>query len=632
MSEQKQEFVFQTEVQKVLDILIYSLYTHKEIFLRELISNAADALDKLNYLLLTDAKEQIIDNDLPLEIQLSFDEKKNILTIADTGIGMTEAELQKNLGTIAHSGSSAFLQEVAKGGEKPLDLIGQFGVGFYSVFMVAKEVRVYSKSYTGQDAHVWISSGKGGFTVESTEFQKKRGTSIEIYLKDDEKEFLEKYRLESVINKYSNFVNFPIFIQGEQVNKIAALWTRNKNEITQEQYTEFYKFIARAGTEFFTHLHLKFDTPLQFSSILFIPKENMEKLGFMKYEQGLHLYCKRVLIQIDNKDLLPPYLRFIYGVVDSEDLNLNVSREMIQNDPIYQKIKSNLTKKALDQLAEIAKTDAVKYAEFFDSFGRFLKEGLHLDFSHREKLVELLRFHSSKGEQLESWVSLEDYLQRMDSDQKEIYYLTGSDLKSITRSPYLEMFKKANIEVLFLDDPLDEFVLDMLMNYKEKKFKSVEQADLDFLKETAKREHNEENELTDEEKKEVDNLLNFIKLTLKDDVVDVVDSIRLVGSPACLVNADQSHSSHVQKLLKMMNPETAQSKKILEVNRQSPIMLNLARLYAKDPALPLLKELVFQIYQNAQISADGIVEQPDNLIKRMERIMRETVDLLLNTK
>ncbi len=630
MTATTQAFTFQTEVQKVLDILIYSLYTHKEIFLRELISNASDALDKVNYLVLTQDKDNIADPELPLGIRIRFNEKDQILTIADSGIGMSYDELKNNLGTIAHSGSAEFISKLNENKGSNLDLIGQFGVGFYSVFMIGKEVRVHSRSFQKeQPAHVWISDGKGGFRIEESTLQSTRGTTIEILVKDEEKEFLDKFRLEGIINKYSNFVNFPILVNDEQVNKISALWTKNKSEITPEQYSEFYKFISKYGDDFLTHLHLKFDSPFQFSSILFFPGSNLEKMGFWKYEQGIHLYCKRILIQTDNKDLLPPYLRFIFGVVDSEDLNLNVSRETIQNDPVFSKIKSNLTKKILDHLHDLASKEPELYTKIWVEFSRFIKEGVHQDFTHRERIVSLLRFHSSKADSIEAWISLEDYLKRMQIEQKEIYYLTGPDLRSIQNSSYLEIFKKEDIEVLYLDDPMDEFVLSSLTEFKEKKFISVEQANIDYLNKSSRKSKADEPEKDKALEQQLNDLMGFMKLTLKDEVVDVIDSIRLVDSPACLVNAENAPSSHVQKLLKMMNKETLNTKKILEINLHNPIIMNLAKLYQRDPVSDTLKEMIRQLYENSLVAADGLIERPETMIKRIEKIMQTTSELLI---
>jgi len=624
-------YKFKTEMQKILNILVHSLYTNKDIFLRELLSNAADALDKINYILITQSqnKEEIKNPDLPLEIKISIDKDNKKLYISDTGIGMTKEELQQNLGTIAHSGSKEFLQRLSEH-KNNLEIIGQFGVGFYSVFMVAKEVRVHTKSYKKKSpSYTWISTGEEGYKIKESDFQKQRGTTIEILLKDDEEEYLNKEKIKEIIYKYSNFINFPIYLDGEKVNKISALWTKNKSEIKEDEYIEFYKFISKNQDTPLTYLHLKFDSPLQFSAILYVGETNLEKLGFLKYEHGLHLYSKKILIQPDNKELLPPYLRFIYGVVDSEDIDLNVSRELIQNTPVFSKIKSNLTKKLLDHFNKLAKNDKETYTKIWNEFGRFFKEAIHLDLSHRDKIVPLLRFISSKSKDDKELISLDDYIKRMQVDQKEIYYITGPDLSSIKNSPYLEFFKKEDIEVLFLTDPLDEFVFNYLIEYKDKKFKSVENADIESLKKTT------EKELTEKEKEEkqkneekIDKLINFIKLTLKDKIVDVVKSKRLVDSPVCLVNAENAPSAHIQKLLKMMTNESLKTKKILEINTENPIIQNLAIAYEKNPVAEELKDIIEQLYENSIIAVDGISENPDKMIKRIEKILSLTTKLL----
>ncbi len=624
-------YKFKTEMQKILNILVHSLYTNKDIFLRELLSNAADALDKINYILITQSqnKEEIKNPDLPLEIKISIDKDNKKLYISDTGIGMTKEELQQNLGTIAHSGSKEFLQRLSEH-KNNLEIIGQFGVGFYSVFMVAKEVRVHTKSYKKKSpSYTWISTGEEGYKIKESDFQKQRGTTIEILLKDDEEEYLNKEKIKEIIYKYSNFINFPIYLDGEKVNKISALWTKNKSEIKEDEYIEFYKFISKNQDTPLTYLHLKFDSPLQFSAILYVGETNLEKLGFLKYEHGLHLYSKKILIQPDNKELLPPYLRFIYGVVDSEDIDLNVSRELIQNTPVFSKIKSNLTKKLLDHFNKLAKNDKETYTKIWNEFGRFFKEAIHLDLSHRDKIVPLLRFISSKSKDDKELISLDDYIKRMQVDQKEIYYITGPDLSSIKNSPYLEFFKKEDIEVLFLTDPLDEFVFNYLIEYKDKKFKSVENADIESLKKTT------EKELTEKEKEEkqkneekIDKLINFIKLTLKDKIVDVVKSKRLVDSPVCLVNAENAPSVHIQKLLKMMTNESLKTKKILEINTENPIIQNLAIAYEKNPVAEELKDIIEQLYENSIIAVDGISENPDKMIKRIEKILSLTTKLL----
>ncbi len=626
MNKKADQFNFQTEVQKVLDILIYSLYTHKEIFLRELISNASDALEKVNYKLLTEERQNISDSELPLEIRIEIDESDRILRISDTGIGMNYDELADNLGTIAHSDTYEFISKMGDKKELQNDLIGQFGVGFYSVFMVAREIRVHSKSFEkDSSANVWVSNGRDGFTIEDSDLREKRGTTIEVYLKDEEEEYLKKERIEEIIKKYSNFVNFPIYINEEQVNRISALWAKNKKDIDKEQYNEFYRFISKHQEDPLAYLHFKFDVPFQFSSLLFVPKSNLEKYGLFKYDQGISLYCKRVLITTDNKDILPSYLRFIYGVVDSEDLNLNVSRETIQNNPIFQKIKSNLTSKVLDYFSSVSKNDEEEYMKIFKEFGRFFKEGVQTDYTHKDKLIPLIRFSSSKtGDN--KMISLKEYAGRMKEDQKEIYYLLWQDMDTIGNSPYLEIFNKKDIEVLYLSDPLDEFVLSSLNEFEGKRFKSIEQQDLDLLKDKKEEESKEEKK----DGRESHDFLKYAKDLLKDRVIDVIVSKRLVDSPACLVNTQNMPSSYIQNLMKMMNQDIEGKEKILEVNPDNIIIKNIISLYNAMPDSEILKEIVMQIYENASIISDRMVQKPEEMVKRLEVIIKKTTDLLLS--
>lgn len=624
MTEEKKHFNFQTEVQKVLDILIFSLYTHKEIFLRELISNASDALEKINYKLLTEEQDKIADSDQALKIWIKIDEGKKKLTISDSGIGMDYEEMKENLGTIAHSDTYEFLSKMGDKKDLQNDLIGQFGVGFYSVFMVAKEVHVHSRVWTGDGrAFVWISDGKEGFELKESTIQEKRGTTIEIYLKDDDEEYLKKHRIEEIIKKYSNFVNFPIYLEDEQINRISALWAKNKSDITKEQYHEFYRFISKHQDDPAGYLHLKFDVPFQFSALLFVPKSNLEKLGLYKYDQGISLYCRRILIMPDNKELLPNYLRFMYGVVDSEDLNLNVSRETIQNNPVFQKIKTNITSKVLDYFVNLSNNQKDEYKEIYSEFCRFFKEGIQSDFINKDKLVSLLRFKSSKTAD-DDLISLKEYTERMKEDQKEIYYLLWQDINTIENSPYIEIFMKEDTEVLYLDDPLDEFVLSSLMEFEGKKFKSIEQQDIDLLKDKDKKESKGE-----EKSDESSDFLKYAKEVLTDKVIDVIVSKRLVDSPACLVNTQNMPSSYIQNLMKMMNQEIGGKEKILEINPDNEIVKNLIALHKNNPGSGLLKQIINQVYDNASIISDRMVQKPEVMVKRLEEILKRTTDLMI---
>src|SRR5687767_14899029 len=429
-----QKFEFQAEIKQLLDIVIHSLYTEKEIFIRELISNASDSLEKLRHLMLTE--KDVHDDNLQLEINVTTDDKAKTITIQDFGIGMTRDELVENLGTIAHSGSKAFLKALGEGGAKNANLIGQFGVGFYSAFMVAKSVKVYTHSWKKDGpGHVWTSDGSGSYEIEESEGQ-RRGAKIVIELKDDCSEFSQEWKINEILERYSAFVSFPISLNGKRINTVQALWLRNKNEVKEEEYTEFYKFQAHAIDEPRMRLHFSADAPLSINALLFVPKENTEKLGLSRLEPGVSLYCRKVLIDAKPKDLLPEWLRFLKGVVDSEDLPLHISRETMQDKALIDKLNKVISKRFLKFLDEEARNRADAYNEFYQEFGHFLKEGAALDYTHKEQLTKLLRFESSLTEKGKT-TSLSDYVSRLGSEQKEIYYLMGPNRASIEAGPYL---------------------------------------------------------------------------------------------------------------------------------------------------------------------------------------------------
>ncbi len=419
----KKQYKFKAEVKQLLDILVHSLYTSREIFLRELISNASDALDKLRFE--STKGSDIADNDLPLEIKVNFDEKKKLITVSDTGIGMSRDELVSNIGTIAKSGSAEFLKQLAENKSDANNIIGKFGVGFYSVFMVAEDVVIRSKSFRKDEPAVeWKSDGLGSFEISDYQDDIKRGTTIEIHLKEDTKEFADKYRLENIIKKHSNFISFPIYLENEKINSVAALWREPKSSVKKEQYNEFYKFLTYDSDEPADVIHVSVDAPIQFNSLLFIPKKNLDFFGFNREDYGLDLYVRRVLIQHKNKDLLPEYLSFVKGVVDSEDLPLNISRETLQENPVFTKIAQNITGQILSYLLKKAKDEPEKYAEFWKEHGRVFKLG-YSDFTNMEKFSQLLRFNSSFGKNADELASLEEYVSRFKEDQKEIYYAFG---------------------------------------------------------------------------------------------------------------------------------------------------------------------------------------------------------------
>jgi len=443
MSEkQTQKYEFKAEVKQLLDILVHSLYTSREIFLRELISNASDALDKLRFE--STRGTVIADKELPLEIKINFDDKKKLITVSDTGIGMTEEELINNVGTIAKSGSADFLKQLSESKADANNIIGKFGVGFYSVFMVAEKVIIKTKSFKEDAKPVeWISDGLGSYEIKPLDEKINRGTTIEIHLKEETKDYADKYRLETIIKKHSNFISFPIFLGEEKANTISALWREPKTNIKKEQYNEFYKFLTYDEEPMDT-IHVSVDAPIQFTALMFIPKKNFDFFGFNREDYGLDLYVRRVMIQHKNKDLLPEYLSFVKGVVDSEDLPLNISRETLQENLIFHKIANSVTNQVLSYLLKKAKDEPEKYAEFWKEHGRIFKMG-YSDFANMEKFSQLLRFNSSNNEDEKGLVSLEEYVLRIKKEQKEIFYAFGTSRNAIALDPHIEIFNKKNI-------------------------------------------------------------------------------------------------------------------------------------------------------------------------------------------
>src|SRR3954465_15176102 len=569
-----QKFEFQAEIKQLLDIVIHSLYTEKEIFVRELVSNSSDALEKLRHLQLTE--KDIHDEKLDLEINVTTDDKAKTITIQDFGIGMTREELVENLGTIAHSGSKAFLKALGEGGAKNANLIGQFGVGFYSAFMVAKNVKVYTHSWrAGGTGHVWTSDGSGSYEIEESDGQ-RRGAKIVIELKDDCAEFSQDWKIKEILERYSAFVSFPINLNGKRVNTVQALWLRNKNEIKEEEYTEFYKFQAHAYDEPRLRLHFSADAPLSINALLFVPKENTEKLGLARLEPSVALYCRKVLIDAKPKNLLPEWLRFLKGVVDSEDLPLNISRETMQDKALIEKLNKVITKRFLKFLEEEAKNRPDAYAEFYQEFGVFLKEGAALDFTHKESLLKLLRFESSLTEKGKT-TSLADYVTRMGSEQKEIFYLVGPNRAALESGPYLEGFKARNLEVLFCYEPVDEYVMNNVREFDGKKLTAADHADVK-LADLPKA----EGALSEDDTK---TLTSWLKETLGERVAEVKASDRLVDSPALALNADKFMSPHMRRMMKAMNKEGADSplRVNLEINPRSAVMKRLAETREAAP-------------------------------------------------
>ncbi|GAB6887556.1 molecular chaperone HtpG [Desulfothermus okinawensis JCM 13304] len=604
-------FEFQAETKKLLDIIINSIYTNKEIFLRELVSNASDALDKVRFKLTQG--EDVYQKDLPLEIQITTDNKNKVLTIKDTGIGMTKDEVITNLGTIAKSGTEEFIRQISSEKDKAENIIGRFGVGFYSVFMVAKEVEIKTRSFDPKAKPVlWKSDGMGSFEVEELNEDIGRGTEIKIYLKDDSTYFLGKEKLKSIIKTHSNFIAFPIYVDGEKVNTIPALWKEPKFKIKKEQYDEFYKFLTHDPEEPLDYLHISVDAPVQFSSIVFIPKKSTVVFETFTEEYGLDLYVNRVLIQKKNKDLIPNYLGFLKGVVDSSDLPLNLSREAIQENRVIQKINSLITKQVLKKLEDIAKNDKERYNVFWREHGKVFKLG-YTDFQNREQFSKLIRFNSSRTKDEDGLISLDEYIENMKKDQEEIYYISGNDRKSIENSPYLEPFKEEEIEVLYLYEPIDEFILQAISEYKGKKFKAVEHADINKIKKDDKLRQGEDS-------KEIENLIKKIKEVLKDKVVDVRTTNRLIKTPVCLVSPDGNISSQMQKIIQLITKDTSIPKQILEINPESELIKDLSKIVSNESKDDFVEDIINHLYETALLQ-NGYVPDVNNLAKRSYKII-----------
>ncbi len=611
---------FKAEVNQLLNILVHSLYTNKEIFLRELISNASDALDKLRFE--STKGSEIIDADLPYEINISFDKDKNTITVSDTGIGMSADELVKNIGTIAKSGSAEFLKKLSEEKENTTNIIGKFGVGFYSVFMVAKEVIVKTKSYKKDEPAVqWVSDGLGSYEIVEIE-NKKRGTDIEIILKEDEKDFADKFRIESIIKKHSNFVSFPIKVDGEQVNKISAIWREPKSSVTKEQYNEFYKFLTYDMLEPAMIIHKSVDVPIQFNSLLFIPQKNDDLFGFNREKYGLDLYIRRVLIQHQNKDLLPEYLSFVKGVVDSEDLPLNISRETLQENIVFTKISTAITKQVLSHLEEVSINDTEKYNEFWKEHGKIFKLG-YGDYANREKFTKLIRFNSSHSET--EYTSLDQYIHRAKEEQKEIYYVYGASRDAIEKDPHLEIFKTKGLEVLYLYEPVDEFLMTSILKYNDFEFKSIDQVDLSNLDkfESENKQEKQVEELSKDDEKAFEELLKKIKEILGDKVTEVKISQRLNESPVCLVNPDNSISSSMQKIMQLVNKDASIPKKIFEINKDHTIIRNLISVFKTNPEDEFIKDVTEQLFESSLL-LEGYLADPHKLVGRMNKILEET--------
>jgi len=614
------KFEFQAEVRQLLNILSHSLYTHRDVFIRELISNAADALDKVRFKHVKG--ETIVDPELDFEITISLDDKAKTITISDTGVGMTQQELIDNIGTIARSGTSEFVKQFADN-KNNINLIGRFGVGFYSVFMAADEVTVITKSCNpDEEAWIWKSDGSGSYEISTGAKETKRGTTITVKLRDDAGEFSEKWKVQSIIEKYSNFVPFPIKLAGEQINKVTAIWREPKSSITKEQYNEFYKFIAHQDDDALTWMHFTADVPLQFHSLLFVPKTNMEFMGFESPDEGINLFVRRVLINAHDTDILPKYLRFARGVLESDDLPLNISRETLQENPYMIKIKNTVVSKFLSHLMDTAKNEPDTFNSFWQQHGRIFKEGYN-DYTHKDKVAALFRFNSSKCKDKDELLSLDDYINRMPADQEEIYYLSGADRKAVENNPALEIFKAKDIEVLYCYDPIDEFALPGLMNYKEKAIISADQVDITKLEKIPSK-SKDKKETKKKDDRDLDKLARRIKDILGDNVEDVKLSDRLVTSPAVLMS--QGMSAQMEKMMQIYTPDMKPKPKILEINKSHPLIQNLLSIYKKDSKDSMLEYAARNLFYSAAL-LDGTVYDANDMAEGIQSLISESLQL-----
>ncbi|MCK4490734.1 MAG: molecular chaperone HtpG [Anaerolineales bacterium] len=612
---------FQTEIKQLLNILVHSLYTKKEIFIRELLSNASDALTQMRYIQQTD--HEILDPSQELEIRIEVDQEKRLLRISDTGIGMTSEELKTNLGTIAQSGAKAFL-EAAQGDDSDLvDVIGRFGVGFYSVFMAADWVKVTSRSYKpGEDAASWFATGADTFEIGSSG-KEPRGTTIEVKLKEDTLEFADEYRLKEIIKKHSDYIPFPIYVNEdeEQTNRQNAIWRENPRSVEEEQYHEFYRQLTLELEQPLETIHFVADAPLMIYALMYLPAAPDRGMFTLREQDGLKLYARKILIEEYSKDLLPPYYRFIQGVVDAEDLPLNVSRESVQATAVINRINKILTNQVTQKLKEMANKEPDTYLDFWGKFGQFIKEGVASKDTNGEDLSELLRFRTTTSP--DHWSSLDDYLEHMKPGQEKIYYILGDDESSVYRSPHLDYFQTHCYEVLTLTDPVDSFMLLGLREYKEFSLQNVADSDLqlpDLPDEDEGEEKKEQPEPLSED--DINKLISRFQEVLGDKVTEVRITDRLTNSVARLVDAKGSLGQEMQRVYRMMDKEYQIPKKILELNPGHPILQQICDL---SEANDLGKTVIEQIFESALL-IEGIHPDPASMIPRIQRLMKTALD------
>ncbi|MGM0516615.1 MAG: molecular chaperone HtpG [Pseudomonadota bacterium] len=624
---QAQTHAFQTEVKQLLRLMIHSLYSNPEVFLRELISNASDACDKLRFEALSD--DGLYEGDKDLRVRVSFDAENKTVTIEDNGIGMNHDEVVEHIGTIARSGTRAFIEQLEAGQAKDANQIGQFGVGFYSAFIVADHVELTTRRADAGAEHGvrWASDGEGEYTIETVE-KPERGTRIVLHLREDQQEFADDFRLRSVIRKYSDHIDFPVQIwvpprtekdeegnetevpgRWETVNDANALWTKPKSEISEEEYTEFYKHVSHDWEPPLTWAHNHVEGKVEYTSLLYIPKRAPFDLFEPEQSHGVKLYVKRVFIMDDAEKLMPRYLRFVRGVIDSPDLPLNVSREILQSNRVLDTIRSGSVKRVLNLLEQMAKNEPEKYAGFWKTFGRVLKEGVGEDFANKEKIGGLLRFASTKGEGDEESVSLADYIERMSADQDEIYYIIADSYQAAIASPHLEIFRKKGLEVLLLSDRVDEWLMAHLTEFDGKPLKSVTKAKIDV--------DEEEKDESEEEKSEHEALIKRLKDTLGDRVKDVRRSRRLVESPACLVTDEDQVSLHLQRLLEEAGQEAPGVQPILEINPEHRLL----RQAEDETDDERFADIAHVLFGQAALAEGGKLADSAEFVSRLNRLL-----------
>jgi len=637
MSPKKETHAFKTEVQQLLKLIVNSLYSNREIFLRELVSNASDAIDRLRFNAQTEPDIQGDDTDF--KIKITRDGLHNTREVSDNGIGMTHDEVLENIGTIAQSGTTAFMEAIEQSNREDTltpELIGQFGVGFYSAFMVAEKVTILTRAAGSEAAVRWESFGDGTFTIEET-VKETRGTDITLALKKpgkDEEDFTDEWTIRNIIKKHSDFVSYPVVmdvekdepipeaeqikdkdgkpigettrkvVREETLNSMKAIWAKNKSEVTDEEHEEFYKHISHDWNAPLARLHMKFEGTTEYTALLYIPSQAPFDLFSPDRKHGVHLYCKRVFIMDDCRELMPEYFSFVKGVVDAPDLNLNVSREILQHDRLVRNIRRNLVKKLFELLKNMTPDD---YEKFYAEFGPILKIGVHTDPENQKKLADLIRYRTTKSK--DKMISLKEYVDNMQPDQKDIYYITGDNLATLLNSPHLETLKEKDVEVLLMSDPIDEWVVQSLTEYDGKSLKSAEKGDLDL------------NKIDDKKKDDYQSLFGFIKATLQDKVREVKSSTHLKDSVACLSGENHDMSAYMEKILKASGQTPPGVKRVLELNMDHPVLKKIKQLYESDRDNPTLKDYSDLLFDMAVISEGGKLDDPARFSKKVGNMM-----------